>query len=187
MCGPDGVGVLYGKFEELNKLTPLKIGGGGVSTVALDGASYNLAPLPGRLESGTPNTAGIIGFGAAIDFLNSVGMKNIDTYEKELKKYFDKRIKEVKNIEYVSQTGLYPVCSFNVRDIISQDLANYLGRNKIIARSGLSCAKLSYEITSNKSGYVRVSLYFYNTTKDIDRIISVLKKFKKSDVVDNIF
>jgi cysteine desulfurase/selenocysteine lyase len=170
----------------LEKITLMtKVGGGSASTIESN-KKVNLAPIPARFEAGTPNTEGILGFGAAIDFLEQIGMKNIIQKEHELKQYFDKKIIDVKNIDYVSKEAKFPICSFNINGVNPQDLANYLGKAGIIVRGGLACAKLSYKITKNTVGYVRASFYFYNDFKDIDVLINALKKFDKKNIADAI-
>jgi cysteine desulfurase/selenocysteine lyase len=185
MCGPSGVGILFGKMKYLEKMNPLKLGGGTVSSIDSD-YCVNLAPIPERFEAGTPNTEGIIGSLAAIKFIKKIGIKNIEQHELELKRYFDKKIKSIPNIIYMNEKAHFPIIALNYTNINPQDLANYFGKNKIVVRGGMSCAKLSYKITDNNVGYVRISLYFYNDFSDIDRIISVLKKFKPKDIVKNI-
>jgi cysteine desulfurase/selenocysteine lyase len=106
-------------------------------------------------------------------------MDNIYQHELSLKKYFDKRIEDVKNIEYVSYNSDLPVCSFNIKGVNPQDLSHYLGNNKIIVRGGVACVKMQEKFTQNKIGYVRASLYLYNDKTDIDRLINTLKKFKR--------
>jgi cysteine desulfurase/selenocysteine lyase len=131
------------------------------------------------IKSGTPNNEGILGFGSALAFLSKIGLNNIYQHELELKKYFDKRIKEVKNIEYAPAGSDLPVCSFNITGVNPQDLSNYLGSKKIVVRGGMACVKMQEKFTHNKTGYVRASMYLYNDKKDIDVLISALKQFKK--------
>jgi cysteine desulfurase/selenocysteine lyase len=181
MCGPNGIGMLYGKTKYLEKMIPMKIGGGGISTI--ENEKINYSPLPNRLESGTPNCEGIIGFGAAIDFINKIGIENIEKHDKELKEYFDLKISRIENIEYASRNSSAPVCSFNFKDVNPQDVSHYLGRKHIITRGGLACAKMSYKITNNKAGFVRASFYLYNEKKDINILIKALSKFTKEDIV----
>jgi cysteine desulfurase/selenocysteine lyase len=183
MLGPDGIGVLCGKFKLLNKFIPSKIGGGAVSTV--EDSKINLAPLPERLESGTPNAEGIIGFDAAINFIKKVGINKIIKHEIELKKYIDKKMKTIKNIDYPSYGTKFPICSFNINNVSPQDLANYLGSKKIIVRGGMSCVKTLGKFAS-PSGYVRASFYLYNTKKDVDTLIDALKSYKKGHELNNL-
>jgi cysteine desulfurase/selenocysteine lyase len=183
MLGPNGVGILGGKFSILNKFTSIKIGGGSVSTVEND--KINFSPIPERLEPGTPNVEGIIGFNSAINFIKKIGIKNIIKHEKELKKYIDQKIIKIKNIDYPSYGTDFPICSFNIKGVSPQDLANYLGNKKIIVRGGMSCVKMISKFAS-PSGYVRASFYLYNTKKDIDKLIYELKKYKPGNELKNI-
>jgi cysteine desulfurase/selenocysteine lyase len=185
MCGPSGVGILFGKMKHLEKMTPMRLGGGTVSSVEKN-LKINYSPIPHRFEGGTPNTEGILATYSAIKFLQKIGMENVEKHEIELKKYFDKKIKDIKNIDYASKDSLFPVIALNYKGINPQDFANYFGKNKIIVRGGTACVKLAYMFTGNKSGYVRISLYIYNDFSDIDKIINVIKKFKPSKILEKI-
>jgi cysteine desulfurase/selenocysteine lyase len=185
MCGPSGIGIMYGKYKHLIKMEPNTYGGGMVSTVENNG-KINLAPPPERFEAGTPNTEAILGFGAAIDFLKKIGMNNINNHEIELKKYIDQQFKHIKNIEYVTKDNIYPIVSFNIKGVNPQDLANYLGTNKIIVRGGMACVKMQGMFSNNPNGYVRASFYLYNDKKDVDRLVTVLKNFDQKKQFKNI-
>ena len=138
-----------------------------------------------KFEGGTPNTAGIIGFGEAIKYLNKIGWNNIKNHGLELKEYFNKKSSSIKNFEYYTKDSKTPILFFNIKGVSSQDLANYLGHNKIIVRAGLSCAKAS-NIPTKINEAVRASLYLYNTKEDIDYLVEVLKKYKKGAELDNV-
>lgn len=173
MLGPTGVGVLYGKYDLLNELVPISYGGG-MNTYFNSKSEVEYKELPERLEAGTPNIAGVIGLGTAIDYIESIGLDEIHKYEIELKKY---AIDELKNIDDITvynsniDTGMLV---FNVNNIFSQDIAVYLNYYKICVRSGNHCAKiLQDEIGATNT--CRVSFYFYNTKDEIDKLIYVLK------------
>lgn len=177
MLGPTGVGVLYGKKELLEKLVPLEYGGGMNISFSSDG-SYELKELPFRLEAGTRNIAGVIGLGAAIDYLEKIGMDNIHNYEKELKQYLLDRIKTVPNIKLYNESIDSGILLFNVGNYFSQDVAIYLNNYKICIRAGNHCAKMLQEIICT-TNTCRVSLYFYNTKDEIDKLIEALKNQDK--------
>lgn len=172
MLGPTGVGVLYGKEELLEKLIPLEYGGGMNTMFSSDG-EYELKELPYRLEAGTRNIAGVIGLGAAIDYINKIGIDNIHNYEKELKKYLLEKIKTVPNIKIYNENTDSGILLFNLGDYFSQDVAIFLNSYKICIRAGNHCAKMLQEVI-NKTNTCRVSLYFYNTKEEIDKFIEVL-------------
>jgi cysteine desulfurase/selenocysteine lyase len=184
MCGPTGVGVLYGKQLLLENNDACKLGGGMNSNVFLD--KFDFAPSPDKFEGGSPNVAGILGFAEAINFLNEVDMVEVSMHEKQLKKYIDEQFKSIKDLEYYSEESEYPICSFNVKGIHPQDLANYLGENKIIVRGGVSCAKLQKYVTGNESGFVRATFYLYSTKEDVDKLVTVLKNVDKSKIIDSV-
>lgn len=173
MCGPTGVGVLYGKYELLSKMQPLIVGGGMNGSFSVDGEiSYNEQPY--FYEAGTPNIADIIGFGSVISYLNNIGMDNIHTYERELKNYALKRLKKIDNIIIYNENSESGIITFNYKDIFAQDLAIYLNKYNICLRSGNHCAKILKEEISIKNT-CRLSLYFYNTKEEIDKLVEVLK------------
>ena len=170
MCGPTGVGVLYGKIELLNKMLPISYGGGMNLTYNKD--VIKLSEIPFRFEAGTQNIAGIIGFGEAIDFLMEYGIDNIERREKYLRKYL---IKELESIPYIKIYNKYNEGStviINMDNVLSGDLGLYLNTKKICVRSGKHCAKMG----DNKEDTVRISLYFYNTYEEIDKLIEALKQ-----------
>ena len=170
MCGPTGVGVLYGKIELLNKMLPISYGGGMNLTYNKDVIKLN--EIPFRFEAGTQNIAGIIGFGETIDFLMEYGIDNIERREKYLRKYL---IKELESIPYIKIYNKYNEGStviINMDNVLSGDLGLYLNTKKICVRSGKHCAKMG----DNKEDTVRISLYFYNTYEEIDKLIEALKQ-----------
>lgn len=170
MCGPTGVGVLYGKYELLKKMIPYTFGGGMNENYNED--HLELVEIPYRFEAGTPNIANIIGFSESIKFLNEIGMAEIERKEKYLRKYL---IQELEKIPYIKIYNKYNEGStviINIEGVLSGDLGLYLNTKGICVRSGKHCAKMG----DNKEDTVRISLYFYNTYEEIDILIDALKK-----------
>ena len=176
MCGPTGVGVLYGKEKLLEKIEPVNLGGGmNESFESIN--DYHLKPLPTRLEAGTPNIAGVIGLGATIDYISSIGLNEIRKAEKELGKYLFNQFKKIKHIKMVNKKPS-SIIAFNVDGIFSQDIAVYLNKYGICVRAGNHCAKILKDEIKEKNT-VRVSFYFYNTKEEIDKLVDLLKDKKK--------
>jgi cysteine desulfurase/selenocysteine lyase len=146
---------------------------------------YTFASGPDKFEGGSPHTAGIISWGAAIDYLNAYGWINIHQHDISLKKYINQEFSKLKNVELLNYHCEYPIAIFNVKGINAHDVANYLGHKKIIVRSGLSCAKLTTRII-NQPSVVRASFYLYNDKSDVDKLITVLKNIKKGDVIEYV-
>lgn len=172
MCGPTGVGVLYGKREFLEKLEPINMGGGMNESFDNENEIY-LKDLPTRLEAGTPNIEGVIGLGAAVDYLNKIGMDNIFLYEKKLKSYLIDKLIKLPYIDIINLESDSGIVSFNIDGIFSQDVAFYLNKYNICVRAGNHCAKILKSETGVKNS-LRVSLYFYNTFEEIDKLVSLL-------------
>ena len=177
MLGPTGVGVLYGRLDLLENLVPLEYGGG-MNTIFNSTLKYELKELPARLEAGTRNIAGVIGLGAAIDYLNNIGIDRIHEYEKELKKYLVEKIKKVPNIKIYNDNSESGILLFNLGEYFSQDVAIFLNSYKICIRAGNHCTKMLEEVI-NKTNTCRISLYFYNTKEEIDKLVEVLMKQDK--------
>ena len=177
MCGPTGVGVLYGKKELLEEMDPQNYGGG--MNESFDNADeIYLKELPTRLEAGTPNIAGVIGLGEAIQYLESIGMESIFEYEKNLRKYAIDKLIEIPYIDILNLESDSGIISFNVDGVFAQDVAYYLNKYNLCVRAGNHCAKnLKKEVGVSNS--LRVSLYFYNTESDIDALVELLKNKEK--------
>ncbi|MFA5408054.1 MAG: aminotransferase class V-fold PLP-dependent enzyme, partial [Bacilli bacterium] len=173
MLGPTGIGVLYGKYDLLNDLKPIFVGGG-MNTYFTGLNEYELKELPQRLEAGTPNIAGVIGLGAAIDYINNIGIDNITQHDQALKQYAVKKLSELGNIDIYNAKTKGSIIAFNVKNVFSQDTAVYLNKYKICIRAGNHCAKLLKE-SLGINNTCRLSLYFYNTKDEIDYLVSVLK------------
>lgn len=172
MCGPTGVGVLYGKYELLESIDPINLGGGmNESFDSID--EVYLKDVPIRLEAGTQNIAGVIGLGATIDYLNKIGMDNIKIYEIKLKKYLIEKLKNIPHINVVNEECDSGIVAFNVEGIFAQDVAYYLNKYHICVRAGNHCAKILKNAIGVKNT-VRVSLYFYNTESEIDKLVDLL-------------
>lgn len=173
MLGPTGVGVLYGKEELLDKLVPLEYGGG-MNAFFESTGEVEYKTLPWKLEAGTQNIAGVIGMGAAIDYINSIGIDNIHKYELELKKYALEKLEKIDGVVIYNKNAQSGIIVFNVDKIFSQDLAVYLNHYKICVRSGNHCAKiLKEEIKATNT--CRASLYIYNTKEEIDKLVYALE------------
>lgn len=176
MCGPTGVGVLYGKEELLEKLEPHNLGGGMNESFDNLNEVY-LKPLPTRLEAGTPNIAGVIGLGAAIEYINKLGIANIRRHELELGKYLFAELNNIRHITIVNKKPSSTI-AFNVDGIFAQDVAVYLNKYNICVRAGNHCAKILKDETGVKNT-VRISLYFYNTKEEINKLVELLKDKNK--------
>lgn len=173
MLGPTGVGVLYGKEKYLRRFKPVIVGGGMNVTFSSEGM-VTYSDIPFYFEAGSPNAAGIIGFGNSIKYLNEIGMDKIENYVLELRRYAVKRLEEINDIKIYNQNIDTSVITFNYNGISSTDLALYLNEHKICVRAGTHCAKVLKDETGT-SDTCRISLYFYNTKEEIDYLIDVLK------------
>ncbi len=173
MLGPTGIGVLYGKYELLNQMEPIILGGGMNSVFECD-LTYENKELPSRLEAGTQNIAGILGLRKAIKYLNNLGMDNIHQYELELRNYFINKLSEVNDVIIYNKDINSNTILFNIKDIFSQDTSRYLNHYHICVRAGNHCAKMVKDLIGI-SNTCRVSLYFYNTKEEVDKFIEVIK------------
>lgn len=173
MCGPTGVGVIYGKENLLNEMRPIIFGGGMNADFSHDGNRV-YKTMPDRLEAGTPNVAGVIGFGYVIKYLMDIGFDNIHSMELELKKYLIQRLKEIDNIIIYNEHSLSGVVTINYDGIFPQDLSIYLDKYNICTRAGNHCAKILKDEIHIKNT-CRISLYFYNSKEEIDKLILALK------------
>ena len=173
MCGPTGIGILYGKFDLLKIMDPLMSGGGDNARFDMCGNVAFLAP-PAKFEAGTLNLEGIYGLGACIDYINSIGLDNISSYEKELRKYAINKLKSLDNIIIYNETADAGIITINVKGVFPQDEASYLNSKGICVRSGEHCAKLLKDLLKTV-GTIRISFYFYNTFDEIDTLYEALK------------
>jgi cysteine desulfurase/selenocysteine lyase len=176
MCGPTGVGVLYGKEEWLNKLPPYQGGGEMISEVTFEKTTY--ATLPHKFEAGTPNIAGGIAFGAAIDYLNTIGFETIATYEHKLLEYATAQLLTIDGLKiYGTGPDKTSVISFNVEGIHPYDIGTLLDKMGIAVRTGHHCAQPIMDYYGIP-GTVRASFAFYNTKEEIDLLVQGIEKAK---------
>ncbi|CCZ89532.1 cysteine desulfurase [Coprobacillus sp. CAG:605] len=173
LCGPTGVGVLYGKKELLENMEPVNLGGGMNESFDTVNDVY-LKSLPTRLEAGTPNIEGVLGLGEAINYLNSIGMDKIHEYEMALRKYLIEKLIDIKHIDIINMEADSGIVAFNVDGVFSQDVAVYLDKYNICLRAGNHCAKILKDEVGVKNT-CRISLYFYNNYEEIDRLVELLK------------
>lgn len=174
MCGPTGVGILYGKREWLEKLPPYKGGGEMIKEVSFEGTTY--ADIPHKFEAGTPNIAGGIAFAKALDYLNEIGFDNIEKYEKELLDYATEKLVEIPNVViYGNSDQKVSVISFNVAGIHPYDIGTIIDKMGIAVRTGHHCAQPIMNFYTIP-GTIRASFSFYNTKEEIDSFIQALQK-----------
>ena len=178
MCGPTGVGMLYGKEEWLRKLPPYKGGGEMIATVTFEKTTY--ADLPHKFEAGTPNICGGIAFGAAIDYMNEVGFDNIAKHEHELLVYGTQKLQEIEGITIYGPSDLTKkasVISFNIENIHPYDIGTIIDKLGIAVRTGHHCAQPIMDFFKIP-GTLRASFAFYNTKEEIDIFVAAVKKAK---------
>lgn len=173
LYGPTGVGVLYGKEEHLKHIRPIIFGGGMNASFSKEGVRI-YHELPSMLEAGTPNIAGVIAFGRVLDYITSIGLDKIKTYEWELKKYAIARLKEIETITVYNEEAESAIIALNMEGVFAQDLAIYLNNYHICVRAGNHCAKILKEEIGVKNT-VRISLGLYNTKEEIDCLIEALQ------------
>ena len=178
MCGPTGIGVLYGKRQWLEQMEPVEFGGEMIDFVNLFDSTWK--ELPWKFEAGTPNIAGAIALGAAVDYLNEIGMENIHRYEQELVDYVLPKLHEIDGITtYGPQDPKHHtgVIAFNLDGIHPHDVATALDMEGIAVRAGHHCAQplMNY---LNLPATARASFYFYNTKEDADRLIEAIQATK---------
>ena len=176
MCGPTGIGVLYGKYELLEQMDPYRLGGGmNVKFDVLGNASYLEPPV--RFEAGTINLEGILGLKAAVNYLLSIGLENIENTERELKEYAVKRLKETGEVTIYNENSEAGIVTFNVNGVFAQDAATYFNYKGIAVRSGQHCAKVLNDFLCTPAT-VRASFYFYTSKEEIDALVEAVKTCK---------
>ena len=183
MCGPTGIGALIGKYDLLQKMSLFKTGGGMNVKFSKD---MEIVPLdaPYKFEAGTLNIAGIVGFGAAIDFINSIGINNIHKHELDLVDYALAKLEDCKDIVIYNKDSRSGIITFNRKDVFAQDEATLLNSRGIAVRSGQHCAKMIDEVIDTIAT-VRASFYLYTSKEEIDAFVNALKE--KGDILDAYF
>ena len=177
LCGPTGVGMLYGKEEWLKKLPPYQGGGEMISEVTFEKTTY--ADLPHKFEAGTPNICGGIAFGAALDYMNTIGFEAIAAYEKELLDYGTKQLLAIEGLKiYGTSEHKTAVISFNLEGIHPYDVGTILDQQGIAVRTGHHCAQPIMDYY-NIPGTIRASFSFYNTKEEIDAFVDGVKKAQR--------
>ena len=176
MCGPTGVGALYGKEEWLNKLPPYQGGGEMIAEVTFEKTTY--AELPHKFEAGTPNICGGIAFGAALDYMNFIGLEAIAQYENELLEYATKQLLSIGGLRiYGTSENKTSVISFNIEGIHPYDIGSILDKLGIAVRTGHHCAQPIMDFYKIP-GTVRASFSFYNTKEEIDVLVGGVRRAK---------
>ena len=178
MCGPTGVGVLYGKRAHLEAMEPFLYGGDMIVRVKRDIATYK--PIPDKFEPGTPNISGVIALGAAIDYLQGIGMEAIAAHEADLVEYALSRLAEIPEVTVYGPTDVRRggLISFNLGDIHPHDVGTIFDQEGIAVRAGFHCAQ-PFMRYLGIHGTVRASFYIYNTRSDIDALVTALGRVKE--------
>lgn len=176
MCGPTGVGVLYGKKSLLENMEPVEFGGEMIDFVGLYESTWK--ELPWKFEAGTPIIAGAIGLGAAIDFLEEIGLENIEAYEHKLADYALERLSEVEGITIYGPKKRAGLVTFNIEDVHPHDVATVLDAEGIAVRAGHHCAQPLMKWL-NVSSTARASFYLYNTEEEVDKLVAGIIKTKE--------
>jgi cysteine desulfurase/selenocysteine lyase len=177
LCGPTGIGMLYGKKERLEALPPYQGGGEMIATVSFEKTTY--AGLPHKFEAGTPNIAGGIAFGAALDYMNSIGFERIAAYEKQLLELSTEKLSLIEGVEiYGTSEEKTAVLSFNIKGLHPYDIGSILDQMGIAVRTGHHCAQPIMDFYQIP-GTVRASFSFYNTFDEVDRLIAGVIKAKE--------
>ena len=172
MAGPTGIGILYGKYDLLEEMDPLKYGGGMNQEFESSG-DFELKEVPIKFEAGTPPIAEVIGLGEAIRYIESIGVVNIHKHEVELKRYLVSKLKEIPNIILYNENSESGILAFNIDGVFAQDTAIFLNHYNIYVRAGNHCTKMLKE-EMNIRNTCRISMYLYNNKEDVDRLVDAL-------------
>ncbi len=177
ICGPTGVGILYGKKEWLEKLPPYQGGGEMIDQVSFEKSTY--ADLPNKFEAGTPNISGVIASGIALDYMNKLGLANIKEYEDYLLDYATSKLKQIEGVKIYGESKIKTsVISFNIKNIHPYDIGSVIDNLGIAVRTGHHCAQPIMDYFGIP-GTIRISFSFYNTTDEINILIEALKRASK--------
>ncbi|TKD58134.1 cysteine desulfurase [Bacillus sp. S2(2019)] len=176
MCGPTGIGVLYGKKDLLNNMEPAEFGGEMIDFVDLYDSTWK--ELPWKFEAGTPIIAGAIGLGKAIDFLNDIGMEEVSRYEHQLATYALERFKELEGVTVYGPQHRAGLVTFNLDDVHPHDASTVLDTEGVAIRAGHHCAQPLMKWLG-VSATARASFYLYNTEEEIDELMAALRKTKE--------
>ncbi|MBM7661447.1 cysteine desulfurase/selenocysteine lyase [Bacillus mesophilus] len=182
MCGPTGIGVLYGKKQLLEKMEPVEFGGEMIDFVELQDSTWK--ELPWKFEAGTPIIAGAIGLGAAIDFLEEIGLDNINAHDQKLAKYASERMAEIEGLKIYGPKERTGLVTFTMDDVHPHDVATVLDAEGIAVRAGHHCAQPLMKWLK-VSATARASFYLYNTEDEIDQLVNGLIKTK--EYFSNVF
>lgn len=185
MCGPTGIGVLYGKYELLQAMDPLLYGGESNARFHMCG-DVLLKEAPFKFESGTQPIEGVFGLHAAIDYIEAIGKDEIHAYEKELRDYAVSEMKKMEHIIVYNEHNDTGIITFNVKGVFAQDVGTFFNANGIAVRTGQHCAKLLSE-TLGTSATVRASFYFYTSREDVERFLDVCRKATMEACIDVFF
>jgi cysteine desulfurase / selenocysteine lyase len=184
MCGPTGIGFLYGKMDLLKNVSPLVVGGETIRDIDACKGCFEFEEVPMRFEPGIQHYAGAIGLGAAIDYLSDIGMKNIESHEKELAKELTDGLLSL-GVDLIGPKDYKKrgaLAAFNVRGMEPHDVAILLDEQNIFVRSGMHCAYAIHKFLHDSKGSVRASLYFYNTKEEVkafvEKLGNIMKTFK---------
>lgn len=185
LCGPTGVGVMYGKYDLLQKMDPFMLGGGSNARFDMCG-NILLKDAPYKFESGTPAIEAVLGMKAAIQYIQKIGIDEIHKYELELREYMVNQLKQLDNVIIYNENNDSGIVTFNIKDVFSQDAATYFSDHGLSLRSGQHCAKLLMN-KLNTSSTLRASVYFYNTKEEVDRFIELCSQINKDTILDVFF
>ncbi len=181
MCGPTGIGVLYGKYELLQKMDAFMLGGGSNARFDMCG-NILLKQAPFKFEAGTPAIEAALGLKQAIEYLEAIGMDNIEEAERQLKRYAVEQLQKLDHLILYNPHSTSGIITFNAKDVFAQDAASYLNSRGIAVRSGNHCAKILLNVLKT-SETVRASLYFYNTKEEIDRFVEACSEITLENCV----
>jgi cysteine desulfurase/selenocysteine lyase len=176
MCGPTGIGALYGKKELLEKMEPVEFGGEMIDFVGLQESTWK--ELPWKFEAGTPIIAGAIGLGAAIDFLEQIGLENIEAHEHKLAQYALEQLNQVEGMTIYGPKDRAGLVTFNIEDVHPHDVATVLDAEGIAVRAGHHCAQPLMKWLK-VSATARASFYLYNTEEEVDKLVAGIIKTKE--------
>ena len=184
MLGPSGIGVLYGRYELLEQMDPIFYGGGSNARFYPDG-SVILKNTPEKFEAGTPNIEGVLGMGKAIEYLENIGMDEVEEYGAMLGNYFIEKLDRMDHVEVYNRGTRAGIVAFNLKGIFAQDAASYFNKMGIAVRTGNHCAKMLEKVIGVNET-IRASFYIYNTKEEIDRLVDVISETTLEKCVDSI-